>query len=267
MLETGSTCPRTTQQYRRERAIVMSPLTKTRSKQPILRTPADLRGFWKLFAAVLIVLAPLSVMIGRGIMPYWTTDSSLSIVEKTLAHQDLVSMMGWTGIVTGPVLLLGVLAVAYVARRGSPVLATLGAGLSFLAWCMGSATVDLDYLVITLGQNGFDAHSITQLADLLQNTALATVTGIIWLIGHIVGMVLIGIAVVRAGLVSWWVGIALIISQPMHFISAVIIPSRLLDLTLGWGLTTLGCAVVALAVARMTNDQWDLAPQVRPVSR
>ncbi|MBP2414192.1 hypothetical protein JOF48_002991 [Arthrobacter stackebrandtii] len=49
----------------------------------------------------------------------------------------------------------------------------------------------------------------------------------------------------------------------MHFIAAVVLPSRLLDVTLGWGLTTLCTLMVSAAVLKMDDGEWDLAPMAR----
>ncbi|MFQ4149458.1 hypothetical protein AAGW05_12295 [Arthrobacter sp. LAPM80] len=93
------------------------------------------------------------------------------------------------------------------------------------------------------------------------------VAGLIWLAGHIVGLILIGVALGCAGIVKWWVAIALMVSQPLHFIAAVVIPSRLLDVTLGWGLTTLASLMVSMAILRTSNDDWDLPPVARAGAR
>ena len=174
-----------------------------------------------------------------------------------------MDVMVWSGLFFTPVLLVSVLAIAYVARRGSPLLATIGRGLGLIGWSMGATTVNMDYLVSQLGASGFDEPTITGIGIALQNSTFAAVGGIIWLIGHILGMVLTAIALGRAGIINWWVAGALTVSQPFHFIAAVILPSRLLDVTLGWGLTTIASAFVSLAILRMTNDQWDLRPVAR----
>jgi len=49
--------------------------------------------------------------------------------------------------------------------------------------------------------------------------------------------------------------------QESGAVSAVILPSRLLDVTLGWGLTAGCCAMVGVAVLRMRDDDFDLPPQ------
>ncbi len=237
-------------------------------KQPqAVRTiPRDLRGFWRILTAVVVTAGPASILLVRAIMPYWTSDAPATLVARSLENSGTMNFILWLGLLAMPVLLGGVLGAGYVARRGAPVLAAVGAIMCFVGWCQGGATVNTDYLVTQLGHSGFGQAEIVRISDALQTGAVAMVAGLIWLAGHIVGMVLIGIALGRAGIVNWWVAIALIISQPIHFIAAVIIPSRLLDVTLGWGLTTLASFMVSLAILRMSNDTWDLPPVARAVA-
>ena len=96
----------------------------------------------------------------------------------------------------------------------------------------------------------------------MHNEPIATVTGFFWLVAHLAGMILLAAALGRAGIVKRWVWIALVASQPVHFISAVVIPSRRLDVTLGWGLTTLCCLMVSRSILGM-DDDWDFATLAR----
>lgn len=241
----------------------MTRMNELRGEAPSLVAVRDLRTMWRIAAALVITLGPLSILVIRAVMPYWTTDTPAAIVSQSLEHQTTLDFMVWSGLFFIPVLLFSVVAIAYVARRGSPVLATIGGGLGFIGWSMGATTVNMDYLVSQLGAGGFDQSTITHIGDALQNSTFAAVGGIIWLIGHILGMILTGIALGRAGIINWWVAGALMVSQPFHFIAAVVVPSRLLDVTLGWGLTTVASVCVSLAILRMANDQWDLGPAAR----
>lgn len=225
------------------------------------KSPRDLRSFWRILTAVVVTAGPASIWLIRAIMPYWTTDDPAVLVAKSLENPGTMNIILWLGLLAMPVLLGGVLGIAYVARRGAPILAMVGAVLSFVAWSQGGATVNADYLVTRLGESGFTQNEIVLIGDALQMGTVAMVSGLIWVAGHIVGMVIIGIALGRAGIVNWWVATALMVSQPFHLIAAVIIPSRLLDLTLGWGLTTLASFMVSLAILRMSNDAWDLRPR------
>lgn len=234
--------------------------------QAVRTSPRDLRSFWRILTALIVTAGPASILLVRAIMPYWTSDSSAVLVAKSLENPGTMTVILWLGLLAVPALLGGVLGVGYVARRGAPVLAAVGVIMCFVGWCQGGATVNGDYLVAEMAQNGFAQADIVTIGDILQNGALASVSGLIWLAGHIVGMILLGAALGRAGVVKWWVAIALMASQPFHFIAAVIIPSRLLDVTLGWGLTTLASFMVSLAILRMSNDAWDLPPVARAVA-
>lgn len=232
-------------------------------QQTVGKNPRDLRGFWRILTALVVTAGPASILLMRAIMPYWTSDDAATLVAKSLENPETMNLILWLGLLATPVLLGGVLGAAYVARRGAPVLAAVGAVLCFVGWSQGGATVNADYLVTQLGKSGFAPAEIVTIGDALQTGAIAIASGLIWLAGHIVGMIIIAIALGRAGIVKWWVAIALMVSQPFHFIAAVIIPSRLLDVTLGWGLTTLASLVVSLAILRLSNDEWDLNPLPR----
>ncbi|AIY00705.1 hypothetical protein ART_1106 [Arthrobacter sp. PAMC 25486] len=227
------------------------------------RPVRDLRRFWRIGAAVLIPLGPLGVTIGRGIMPYWTDQNPDTIVDNVLANPGSITVLNWMGLPLMPALLLGALAMGFVARRGAPVLATIGAGLLFVSWVGSTNTASTDYLTNLLGNNGFDAAQLVQINALIVDDPVNAVAGIFWLFGHLAGMIVLAVALGRAKVVQPWVWIALIASQPVHFIAAVVIPSRLLDLTLGWGLTTLCTVMVSTALVKLSDDEWDLAPLTR----
>lgn len=229
--------------------------------------PRDLRRFWRIGIALALPIGPLGVTVLRGILPYWTSDSEATIVAKALAHLDTMNAIGWVSMVMMPPLLFGMLMLGYLARRGAPVLATIGSGISFIAYANWGAAGNPDYLVMIMGRNGYSVEAITLLVHQTAAHPIAAVSGVGWVVGHILGMVLLGIALVRAGVLSRWAGALLIASQPVHFISAVVVPSRLLDVTLGWGATTVGIALVSLALLRMTDDEFDLPPHAKTRQR
>ena len=229
-----------------------------------LRQVRDLRRLWRIFAAVVIPLGPLLTAVGRGILPYWTTDPTATMVANSLAAQPTMTALHWMGLIYIPVMLLGTLGLGYVARRGAPLLATIGTALAFWAWALSAATVNTDALVWSLGLNGYSAGSITDILTALAGDPVGMVGAAVWLVGHVVGMVLLGVALGRAGILNWWFAAGLIVCQPIHLVSAVILPSRLLDVTLGWGLAAACCVAVAVAVLRMDDAEWDLAPKSPP---
>jgi hypothetical protein len=221
----------------------------------------DLRRTWRLIAAVAIALGPLMVTVLRGVMPYWTDDSQAEIVAGIAGDLDSAALMNVLGLACYPFLLLGALATAYAVRRRTPLLATVGGGILFTALALASSVGASDVLAEAMARSGdFDQATIVETTQLLMDHPTGIIGILSFVLGHLTGMVLLGIAVVRAGLVPWWAGTAIVVSQPVHVISAVVVPSRALDVVAGWGLTSVGFVVVAIAVARMHDDEWDLPP-------
>ncbi|WP_109508117.1 DUF4386 family protein [Nocardioides speluncae] len=220
----------------------------------------DLRRTWRVLLACLLPIGPLGVLITRAAMPYWTDQDEATMVANIADSPGRSEVMIWAFGLTFPALVLGPLVVGYLARRGAPRLATWGAALSFLGFVMAGAIGSTDLLTHVMAQDGYDAATVVDVTKLTMAHPFAVLGIGVFIIGHIVGMILLGIAVAKAGVVARWVGIALAVSQPFHLVSAVILPSRILDLTLGWGLTTLAFVMIARALLRMSDDEFDPRP-------
>lgn len=88
-----------------------------------------------------------------------------------------------------------------------------------------------------------------RLLDAVQGQPTVAIAGFAFVIGHILGVVLLGIALWRASILPGWAGLLLSISQPAHLFFALIVPNHLLD-GCAWGLTALGFALAARAIFR-----------------
>ncbi len=225
-------------------------------------TTRDPRQRWRRTAAIVLPIGPLGIVAVRALMPYWTDDSVEEMVAGVADHPARAEAIVWIFLVSFPALVLAPLVIGFVSRFGSPRLATVGAGLTFLGFAGLGAVGSTDVMTHAMAQDGFDQADIVRATDALVAHPVSVISVGVFVIGHIVGMVLLGIAVARAGVVTAWVGVAIAVSQPVHFVSAVVLPSRWLDTTLGWGLTTLGFTLVALAIWRMSDDEWDRPPVV-----
>jgi hypothetical protein len=220
----------------------------------------DLRRFWRITLAVILPLGPLYVVAARGLLPYWTDQDTPTMVENSVAHLGALGALNWLGLLGYPLLLVSVMGLAWVTRRAAPALATVGGVLSFLAFVLINASGNLDYLIYIMGREGYSSEQITTLVDQNASHPIAVIGGITFVVGHIVGMILLAIAARRARLLPLWAAVGLAVSQPIHLVAAVIIPSKLLDVTAGWGLTTLGFAMVAWSVLKQSDDEFDLPP-------
>ncbi len=168
--------------------------------------------------------------------------------------------MSWLILVGLPALIVGVIAIGYLVRRSTPVLATVGTILAFLGFAGIGAVASTDPVLAAGVDVGLDADALDRLVTSMMSAPAASVGTGVFVVGHIAGLLLLGIALWRSRIVPRWVAVAVAVSQPVHLVSAVIVPSRLLDVVLGWGLTTVGFAAVGLHVLRMPDDEWDRPP-------
>jgi hypothetical protein len=223
-----------------------------------ITTARDPRTFWRVGVALALPLGPLLVTLARAIMPYWTSQDDATIAANIAAHPKAMELMIWLGLPILPFMLITVLGLGYVARRGAPVLAAVGTIPAFFAYAMWNTAGPSDYLGWVMSTHGYSVDQMVTLSRQLGETPMAAIVGLFWVVVHILGMVVVAIALLRARMLPLWAAILLALSQPIHLTAAIILPSRWLDVVGGWGVTTLICGYLALRVLRMRNEDWDL---------
>jgi hypothetical protein len=239
-------------------------MTLTGTKPPAtaeLRNTAavpDPRTFWRVGLALALPVGPLLVTLARAIMPYWTSQDDTTIAANIAAHPKMMEVMNWIGLPVLPFMLITVLGLGYLARRARP---RVGGGGDHsdvlrvrnveLSWSIG-----LPRLVMST--HGYSVEQMVTLSNQLGNTPMAPLVGLCWVVVHILGMVVAAIALFRARMLPLWAAILLGLSQPVHLLAAIIVPSGWLDVFGGWGMTTLICGYLTFRVLRMRNEDWDL---------
>jgi hypothetical protein len=226
-----------------------------------VRTPRDTRTLRRVVVAVLLPLGPLSVAAIRGYLPFFSAASSEETVTQTAAHLGRMDLVLWLSVVAMIALVPSVLGAARLAQRRAPVLSLLAVGLlvpSFIMLFFGSG----DPMLRVLAASGLEPATAARLYDDAAALGPMTLSLFAFVAGHIVGTVLLGLALWRASVVPRWAAIAVVVSQPLHFVAFVIVGSQPLDVV-AWGLMGLGFGMAALSVLRTPNDVWDLPAVAR----
>jgi hypothetical protein len=220
-------------------------------------TPVDLRTGSRVLAAVLLPIGPAAVAVLRFILPYTTSDSSVDAVRMVAAHQTAQSAVVWLGFLACLTLVPGVIFAGRVVGRSSPRLAAVAtillvAGYISLAWL----TVGDAYLLFGVRHHLAEQVLVGMYAGV---HPAASVAEAMFVLGHVLGTILLGIGMLRGRVVPVWAAVATIIAQPVHFFAAVVIGNHTLDLV-GWGLNAVGFAALSLAVLRLADDEWSTLP-------
>ena len=220
--------------------------------------PTDPRRATRWLAALLIPIGPAAVAVLRYVLPYQTGDDAEAVVTAVAAQPGTQSAVLWLTFVATLTLVPAVLWVGRLTRRRAPrltaaALLLLVPGYLSLPWAVGA-----DMLLWIGVQEGLDTGTLAELYGTLHPTS--NIAAGVFVLGHVLGTVLLGIAMWRSRAVPRWAAVATIVSQPLHFVAAVIVGSPSLDFV-AWGLNAVGFAVAARAIVRCSDDEWDLPPR------
>jgi hypothetical protein len=233
----------------------------TRTDTATIATPRtkplrDVRGFWRILLAL---IAPLP-MIGMGLYyifsPIGGGESFEATVAAYAANEQLVGVIQWFALPFVVLLIPATFAVAWVARRGAPRLASVGAFLTLLGSLAGFPLIrggdQLAYLTV---REGFDVATMAEVQAAVEGDPVQSVAGLLFIVGIVFGLLLLGIALWRSGAAPAWMGIALAAGGFTH----PFVPGHV---AAGFGLlvAAVGFAGASVALLRMRNDEFDLPP-------
>jgi hypothetical protein len=203
--------------------------------------------------AVIAPIGPLAIAGIRAVLPYSTAEDNAGIAAGIAAHQSAESTVLWLGLIASLTLLVGVFVVRSVAVRGAPVLGTIGAVLAVAGYSsLFIGVLPPDIAGLAAAQAGVDNATTAQILDQMAAHPSAAIALMLFVLGHILGTVLLGVALWKGRLVPAWAALVLIVSQPLHLVFAVVVSNRLLDAA-AWSLTAVGFAAAGAALVRASS--------------
>ena len=219
--------------------------------------PRDVRRTRRLLAAALLPVPAVAVAVLRLVWPAFSapdTAGTLAAIAKHPAAQEAVI---WLGMVMALTMVPAVLAAARLARRRRPTLAMIAAGVNLIAYLLAAPLNAGDLMAQVAARPEYDHARLVPYLDAVNAHPASSVGSGAFVLGHIIGMILLGAALWR--IIPRWASIALIVSQPLHFVAFVVLGVQPLD-GFAWALTAAGFVACSLAVLRTPDSDWDLAP-------
>jgi hypothetical protein len=219
-------------------------------------TGVDVRPVSRWFAALILPIGPAAIALLRYFLPYDTVDHIPTITDKFVNNLDRGSLVLWLGFIGILTLVPGAYVVGRLTRRRAPWLTAIALllvvpGYLALPWLASS-----DIFVWSAGTAGLDPAAITRATEVAHPTM--DIAGFVFVAGHVIGTILLGIAMWRSGVGPRWAAVATAISQPLHAIAAIVLASHTLDLA-AWGLQAAGFAAVGWVILRMRDEDWEPA--------
>jgi hypothetical protein len=217
-------------------------MTTTLTRQATRSVPATA---WA--AALLLPVGPLAIAVLRLVLPYYTRSTTAGMVAAVDAHPGRQSAVLWLAYVGVLALVPGLYVVAGVCRSAAPLLTAWAMGLAvpgYLSLPMMLGADDLLWSTHKAGLSTTDSVAVVDAAHPAVGVALG-----VFVLGHVAGTVLLGLALLRSGRIPAWAAWAVAVSQPLHFVATVFLGSPQVDFV-AWCLTALGLAMVARVVVR-----------------
>ena len=210
-------------------------------------TGTDVRRFDRVVAAVLMPIGPAAV----GVLRFMVAPAPVG--ESVAADPGSQRLVLWCGLVAVLTLLPGALAAIRLLRRHTPRLATWTAALLIPGYLGMTALIATDAVVLAGTELGLAPAQVTALSDTVLALPTMNILLSVFIVGHILGTLLLGVAAFRSRVIPRPVAVALAGSQFVH-LAAVIGGLPWLDL-LAWGTTAVGMAFLAAVVLRTPDDE------------
>jgi hypothetical protein len=141
------------------------------------------------------------------VSPMKEGDNAGAQVTAALAHP---TAMSWAQVLDLPLLLIlpAVLFAGGVAGLGRTRLATAGTVISFVS-VLGAGYLLAQDVVVTAAAHNADHAVATSLVKAFENSTAVDIVLVIYLVGHLIGFVMLGAALIRSGKVPVWAGAAM----------------------------------------------------------
>jgi hypothetical protein len=219
--------------------------------------------------AVCLLAGPVGQLVQFLVTPIGEADSAATQVSQAADH---ASRMQWAMSLDLLILLVApaVLCAGSVAGGARSKLAAAGSGLVFVTWLGAGYLLGSDVLLYVAAQDS-DRSAASRLVDGYLSNGVVTGVVVAYIAGHVVGFVLLGIALVRSRAVPRWAGVAVAV-WPVLELAGEGSGVRAVAAG-GFGLLAVGFGACAVAWLRSRTDATgDAAPGLRigesaPVTR
>jgi len=148
-------------------------------------------------------------------------------------------------------------AIAWVARRGAPRLTAAGAFIALTGFLVGLTLLGgVETPALVTAQHDLDLAPMVELDRALTDEPLLGIASLLFIVGVVFGLGLLGGALWRSRAVPAWSAFAVLVGGVTH----PFIPDHV-GQGVGLWLAGAGCVAVSVALLRMPDDQFDLPPR------
>ncbi|AZP20024.1 hypothetical protein EJC51_30495 [Streptomyces aquilus] len=188
----------------------------TTSSHPPTTTETAPAGTARRLAGLAAVLGPLLLAAAFLISPYDTNADADEIARVIAAHQGATEASVWLWTVGTVVLAPGLIAVGLLATARSAKLGLWGSVLFGTGLLAITATPSLDAVALGALDKGVDVDTLAKVAQGTNDLVVVGVPILYFVAAHVIGAILLGVALLRSRTVPVWAAWLLILSMPFN---------------------------------------------------
>jgi hypothetical protein len=237
--------------------------TKINNEAGRLHRVRDVRTFQRYASAVIMLIPATCIAIGRL---FQTDDSdtrrTLDLIAVNPDRQFTFALLGFIGLLT---VVPAFLAAASLSRRRRPVLTSVALAVNLVAYLGAFAMGAIDNLYLIGALLPPEQRYVAAIViDKMWSSGIPGVSTSLFVLGHILGAILMGLALRGSIATVGW--LAMLLTTPMHVVAFVILQLPALDMA-AWLLMTLAFVCCAVKIIKTPNDEWDLPPLGQAAAR
>ena len=197
-----------------------------------------------------LVAGPLVALIGGLITPWEESDTTaayLTALTESPAWAQASAVLLYFGYL---LMAVGVFGMLHLLRRRAVVLGHVAGALAIWGWVSLPGMLSVDFYDLSLGESA-DRGAAVAISDRAGEYTGAAVMGVSVLLG-IVGLLLLVVALWRAGFVPLWSPAVLFAGTAASFV----LPPGALSFTIGTAAWLLTLGHVGLKMLRMSDEEW-----------
>jgi hypothetical protein len=213
---------------------------------------SDARNFGRTLTGLCLILGPLLFVLASAVGPDVDDDDKVKELANVAADKGMY-LLGNILFLAGSVVLLGasVGLIRFFADR-RVTLGQIAGGLLLL----GTAATFAFYAFSTVeyemvNQKSLDRAEMAKLLDKGQDAASGAPIFFLFVVGIVIGLILLAIACWRSGVVPVWAALALLVSAVVGFIGE----SKGVEI-LTFVFLTVGLGAIGMKVLGMSDDEW-----------
>jgi hypothetical protein len=204
--------------------------------------------FLRIFLAACMVLTPLVTLLYVVLNPtaLGAKTGRIALALTMAANSTTNELTLILGTILSFLFPLAFLGMAWLAMRRAPWLATIAGLLSLVGWIPWSALNGQGALTYIMVQMGGGTQFAT-LWDRFNNDWVITTYSLIYIIGHLLSAVLLGIALGRTHLIPVWAAWAIALTSPLQMVAFIVHVVILIDVAcLIWFIASIPTALALL---------------------